>query len=519
MRSKVRLLRTIMVLLTATVLWADIPEGYYDRAAVLTGEQLKAALHKIIRDHKEYPYGAVWNILKYTDQDPDNPDNVIFFYTGWSKSRNHHGGGQSQWNREHVWAKSHGEFGTRKGAGTDVHHLRPTDTSVNSRRSNLDFDVGGNLYIDPDGATQCRYDSDSFEPRDAVKGDVARMIFYMAVRYEGGEGEPDLELNDRVNNGRSPRLGKLSVLLKWHKNDPPDDFERRRNDRIYEKQLNRNPFIDHPEYASIIWGGADPGPGPGPVDDDTTAPMITRVNVSTAFDSAVISWITDEPASSIVYYGKSCSSLIHTASDGTLTERHMLTLKNLEPGATYYFSVSATDARCNGPACSPVQSFTVAEEEGGPGSKGIVITEIAANPSGSYKNEYVELYNASDREIDVNGWLLVIHRKGAGDVVVEIGVTGNHEGSTAIAPGEFYLVTRGNVDYANKTRFPSFYLNKTFYVELKKDGEVVDKAGNSSKGFAKSSNYELKDKLQDNEPTSAWEDKGKNYNGSAGRVQ
>lgn len=503
----------MVIAMAVSVLWADIPEGYYNNAEGLTGEQLKAALHEIIKGHKEYTYGGVWNLLKYTDQDPDNPDNVIFLYTGWSKSKNDHGGGQSQWNREHVWAKSHGQFGTRKGAGTDAHHLRPTDTSVNSRRSNLDFDEGGELYIDPDGPTTCRYDGDSFEPRDAVKGDVARMIFYMAVRYEGGDGEPDLELNERVNNGRAPRMGKLSVLLKWHKNDPPDDFERRRNDRVYEKQENRNPFIDHPEYASIIWEGA----GPGPDDEDKTAPVISGVKVSTGADNATITWKTDEPASSIVYYGKSCGSLINVANNEGLTESHSVTLENLEPGATYYFSISATDSKCNGPAYSPVQTFKVVIEGGGSGGQGIVITEIAANPSGSFQNEYIELYNASDQEIDINGWLLVVHRKGSSDVVVEIGVTGNHEGSTAIAPGEFYLVTRGNLNYANKTRFPSFYLNKQLHVELKKGDEVVDKAGSSADGFSKGSNYQLKDITADNEPTSAWENKGKNYSGSIGR--
>lgn len=88
-----------------------------------------------------------------------------------------------------------------------------------------------------------------------MKGDVARMLMYMAIRYEGGDGYPDLELNDAVNNGAAPRTGRLSVLLRWHAADPPDARERRRNEVVFATwQHNRNPFIDHPEWAAAIWG-------------------------------------------------------------------------------------------------------------------------------------------------------------------------------------------------------------------------------------------------------------------------
>jgi endonuclease I len=247
----------IILLFVTSYLLAQIPNGYYDSAQGLTGENLKSALHNIIKNHTEFSYNTVWDILQETDEDPYNHNNVRLLYTGWSYPKSNHGGSASQWNREHVWAKSHGNFGTAIGPGTDVHHLRPTDVTVNSRRGSLDFDNGGSEYIDGDGATGCYVDNNSWEPRDAVKGDVARMIFYMAVRYEGGNGEPDLELVDYVNsspNGQ-PYMGKLSTLLEWNEQDPPDDFERNRNDIIYYQwQHNRNPFIDHYEYADYIWG-------------------------------------------------------------------------------------------------------------------------------------------------------------------------------------------------------------------------------------------------------------------------
>jgi len=116
------------------------------------------------------------------------------FYSGWSVNAAQEYNNGNGWTLEHIWAKSHGDFGTDIGAGTNVHHLRPEDNTVNNARNNKDFDNGGSIYVDDDGVTQCRTDADSWEPRDAVKGDVARMLFYMATRYEGTNGEPDLEI-------------------------------------------------------------------------------------------------------------------------------------------------------------------------------------------------------------------------------------------------------------------------------------------------------------------------------------
>ncbi|MBM7703613.1 endonuclease [Metabacillus iocasae] len=226
-------------------------ETYYSSAAGKTGTALKSALHNIIDDHTTLSYDQVWEALRNTDEDPNNKSNVVLLYTGRSQSKFTNGGNVNDWNREHVWAKSHGDFGTTRGAGTDLHHLRPTDVSVNSSRSNLDFDNGGTQHSEALGNY---YDGDSWEPRDEVKGDVARMLFYMAVRYEGDNGELNLELNNYVNNGTAPYHGKLSVLLEWHRQDPVDNFERRRNDIIYSNyQYNRNPFIDHPEWVEAIW--------------------------------------------------------------------------------------------------------------------------------------------------------------------------------------------------------------------------------------------------------------------------
>lgn len=223
---------------------------YYAPAIGKTGSALKTSLHDIIDGNTKVSYDTVWTALKDTDQDPDNTSNVIELYTGRSIAKSSNGGGTGQWNREHVFAQSRGGFDTSAGPGTDLHHLRAEDVTVNGTRGNKDFDNGGSAVS---GCNDCFTDADSFEPRDAVKGDVARMLFYMAVRYSGDDGFNDLELST-VSGSAVPRIGDVDVLLQWNAADPVDAFEMRRNDRIYTQwQHNRNPFVDHPEWAAAIW--------------------------------------------------------------------------------------------------------------------------------------------------------------------------------------------------------------------------------------------------------------------------
>jgi endonuclease I len=155
------------------------------------------------------------------------------------------------WNREHVRPKSHGFPSQGQLAHTDIHHLRLGDVTCNSDRGDLDFDESDFAHAD---CASWR-DADSFEPRDAIKGDVARMLFYMDVRYACADGVPDLALIDQDSNSE-PLLGHLCTLLAWNSGDPVDDLERRRHQRIVETQGNRNPFIDRPEFAAAIWGSA-----------------------------------------------------------------------------------------------------------------------------------------------------------------------------------------------------------------------------------------------------------------------
>ncbi len=235
---------------------------YYQSVQQLTGDELRNQLHEIIKDHSEFSYSSTKNILKLADEDPDNENNVILVYKGNSISKDDFSTNMQQdfWNREHVWVKSQGGFNGDEtygalGAYSDAHNLKPCDASINTNRGTKDFDNGGTQNTE---ATECYSTSTTWEPRDAVKGDVARIIFYMATRYMGDPGEPSLNVVDYINNSSDPLMGKLSTLLEWNEQDPVDAFERRRNQVIFNWQQNRNPFIDYPELANRIWAEAGP---------------------------------------------------------------------------------------------------------------------------------------------------------------------------------------------------------------------------------------------------------------------
>jgi len=268
---KIKYFLVFIIIISIGLLYADPPAGYYDAADSLSGSALKSTLNDIISGHTQYSYDNLRDfVLPDTDEDTENSNNIILIYTGRSQPKSSFGSGANDWNREHVWAKSHGDFGNSPPCGTDAHMLHPCDSSVNSTRGNKDFDNGGSAVYDL-GYLAGYQDGDSWEPPDPVKGDIARTIFYMAVRYEGENGELDLEVVDEVETYPLPEHGKLSALYQWNIDDPPDNWERLRNDKVYGWQNNRNPFIDHPEYVDYIWGGEIP--------NDNIPPTISDVIV------------------------------------------------------------------------------------------------------------------------------------------------------------------------------------------------------------------------------------------------
>jgi len=240
-------------------------EGYY---SALNGEldvNFKTKLHTLTESkHKTRgSYDKAWTVLESADEDPNNSNNIICFYTGQSipkADKVNKGAGSIKWNREHVWPKSLGFSSSGAAAHNDCHHLHATEERINNSRSNKDFkEVNSPTDIDSFGN---KWITDYFEPRDEVKGDVARSIFYMVVRYDGdkcNECELDLEIVDGradrsiIANNKVGRIGDLNTLLKWHYEDPVSEAEKKRNEVVFSYQGNRNPFIDHEEFVSYLY--------------------------------------------------------------------------------------------------------------------------------------------------------------------------------------------------------------------------------------------------------------------------
>lgn len=243
----------------------QIPPGYYDAAAGLSGNSLKTALHNIIKNHTSATYSYLWTAFQTTDVKPngkvwdiysDNPGGTpayeYTFITDQCGSASSEG---DCYNREHSFPASW--FNDASPMYTDLFHLYPTDGYVNNKRSNFPYGtVGSASWTSSNGSKlgSCDdpgYSGTVFEPINAYKGDLARTYFYMAVRYLGEDsGWPG---SDMVN-GSQLLMWSKSVLYSWHLNDPVSQKEIDRNNAVYDIQNNRNPFIDHPEWVGAIWG-------------------------------------------------------------------------------------------------------------------------------------------------------------------------------------------------------------------------------------------------------------------------
>lgn len=311
--------------------------GYYNGTSAKDGEELKTALHNIIKDHTPYSYFTSKHIFKLSDADPENPDNVILVYTGRSNVNDDYGTGGNFINREHVWAKSHGTFADVMPMYSDVHNLKPADASVNVSRSNKDFDNGGTAHSE---ATDCYFTDSTWEARDAVKGDIARIIFYMATRYEGGNGESDLEVVDWNNTYPNAQHGKLSTLLQWNLLDPPDDFERNRNNVIFSFQKNRNPFIDNPEFAQLIWGQETASPIS--IENIQISPEIISANQAIHVSATVLN--TAKSINNVTLkWGLSYDNLTNEVSMTANGDIYDADIPAQAEDATVYYQITAMD--------------------------------------------------------------------------------------------------------------------------------------------------------------------------------
>ncbi len=281
---------------------ATAASDYYDPITATRGEELLGQIHDLITTTHTY-YASYNDSKKYgptTDPALNGESGVVEFYTHetiaeWTLN----GSDPGRWNREHVWAQSLSkepsgrQIWGKEGGGADLHHLRPSEVKMNSDRGNDKYGEvtnGTAVYSKTTSGADSRlggyHKGGVFEPLDNVKGDVARIVLYVYTHYNtfanvggttNGSGSSSYFGTLPITNiiSASSEEAAFELLLEWNSSDPVDGIETHRNEEVFKIQHNRNPFIDHPEYADMVWGNAvdpdpdpDPDPEPGPVDPD-----------------------------------------------------------------------------------------------------------------------------------------------------------------------------------------------------------------------------------------------------------
>ena len=338
--------KTLLLLSLFLTFIVSAQEDYYDDVDLTAeGLELKDYLAtKTITAHTNIlSYG--WGALQATDLNPTNSSEVLLIYgysasgkTARARGVNQNGGGQGDWNREHVYPKSLGNpnLGTA-GPGADAHHLRPSDVLFNSDRGNTKF---------ADGSGDAGDQNSGWYPGDEWKGDVARIMMYMYIRY-GNQCKPN---GVGIGSSSSSPDDMIDLFLEWNVEDPVSDFERQRN-TYHENtnntfaQGNRNPFIDNAYLATRIWGGDDAIDSWGLyITSDTEAPTIP-VNVSLSNNTTTsinATWTASTDNVGVTKYEIYANNVLNGTS-----ANNNYTLTNLDSGNTYAITVVAKDIASN----------------------------------------------------------------------------------------------------------------------------------------------------------------------------
>ncbi|MBL6755380.1 MAG: endonuclease [Planctomycetes bacterium] len=421
-----------VAILFASAALGQGPPGYYASVDATDGATLRATLHTVIDDHTRFPYTSgstdTWDILELADEDPALSSSVLDVYRNASYAKE--GGGNSFYNREHSWPKSYGfpTDGSTNYPYTDCHALFICDSGYNSSRSNKPFGIctssctekptdlngsqggGSGTYPGNSNWTSGSGATGTWEVWGGRRGDIARALFYMDVRYEGGThggtgvSEPDLILTDNVsliasaNTGSNETvgyMGMLTVLLQWHLDDPVDAAEQNRNEQVYAYQGNRNPFIDHPEWVACVFSGS--------CGSDTTPPAApTGLSTLPGDSSVFIDWLDNAESDLAGYriYRSETAGGPYSALQGGLVTPSFFLDSTVVNDSTYYYVVTAEDSSGNESSESSEVNATPTAGAGGVtvNQRAIFISEYV---EGSSSNKAIEIYNATHETVDL----------------------------------------------------------------------------------------------------------------------
>ncbi|WP_442266241.1 endonuclease [Tenacibaculum sp. ZS6-P6] len=475
----------VIMLITSLSVFGQIPSYYNDVNLTLNGSNLKDELStKIISTHNiflSYTPG-VWNTLKLTDIDPTDPSKVLLIY-GWNdtdseinndrtRGKDQNGGNSGDWNREHVYPKSLGNpnLGTT-GAGADAHSLRPCDGSRNSSRSNRKFAAGNGTasYITPEG---------NWYPGDEWKGDVARMMMYMYLRY----GNQTLPTNVGVGNIVATDPNMIDLFLQWNTEDPVSDFEKQRNPILEQEQGNRNPFIDNPAFATQIWGGPQAEDLFGSTGgSDTQSPSTPSNLISSNITQSTVDLAWTASTDNIAVSGY---RIYRNGAQIATSSNPNYTATALSSGTTYSFYVSAYDAAGNISGNSNTVTITTQNSgnNGGGNASDLLISEYI---EGSSYNKAIEIANFTGSAIDLSSYSLRKVTNGSGSFSSVLNLSGQ------LANGQVYVIGNNNAstaitNVANITENSVTTFNGNDAIGLFKNEVLIDLIGNqnSSATFA-----------------------------------
>ena len=368
--------------------FSQIPAGYYSTATG-TGYTLKTQLYNIIKGHTNNGYDGLYTTYQTSDRDyyyendgtvldmySENPTGIDPYNYSTSVSSDKCGTYSVEgdcYNREHIIPQS--VFGSASPMVADAHFITPTDGKVNGLRSNFPHGaVASASKITLNGSklgtsAVTGYSGTVFEPIDEFKGDIARMYLYFATRYENtvaGYSYP-------MFNGTSNQVfttAFLNMLLTWNAQDPVSPREIARNNAIYARQNNRNPYIDHPEYVQMIWNSTLDTQAP-------TAPSNLTVSGTTS-KTVSLSWVAATDNIGVTSYSIYVNGVLTSSINGLTA-----TISGLTPSTTYSFYVIAKDATVNSsPASNTVNGTTtavVADTEVPTPASSLTVTGSSAN--------------------------------------------------------------------------------------------------------------------------------------------
>ncbi|MGO4770345.1 endonuclease [Flavobacterium sp. W22_SRS_FK3] len=479
---------SFFLLLVITASFAQIPSGYYNTATG-TGYTLKTQLYNIIKGHTDKGYAGLYTTYQTSDVDNfyENDGTILDMYSenptgtdpyNYSTASTQRCGNYSVegdcYNREHIIPQS--VFNEQSPMVADAHFITPTDGKVNGIRSNYPHGtVNSVTYISQNGSklgssSVSGYSGTVFEPVNAFKGDIARMYFYFATRYENTVAGYSYPMFDGSSN-KVFTAAFLSMLLAWNAQDPVSAREIARNNAIYARQNNRNPYIDHPEYVNQIWGGTSSG--------DTQAPTAPTSLVSTSktATSLTISWTASTDNIAVTGYDVYANSVLKTTVSGVTA-----TITGLTASTSYSVYVKARDAAGNASASSSTIAVTT-NSSGTATATDLLFSEYI---EGSGNNKALEIANNTGSSVSLSTYTIKKQTNGAGAWSTGLALSGTlTNGSKFVIVNSSISATCFSTNAANiSTSGTELMFNGNDAVGLFKNGVLIDIIGTFNGGTA-----------------------------------